>query len=108
MQQHMMSIQVQHSSQRMKFSPKHYTCFYTSPNSKVFSQEHLYYHSFVQPSFSACIPLGSSDKLRDIALALSVFAETFQGCYKDGLNGTRDYRMTPAIMMFWILIWTVA
>ena len=40
-------------------------------------------------------------------IALSMFAETFQGCYKNGLNGTRDYRMAPAIMMFSVLIWTV-
>ena len=37
-------------------------------------------------------------------IALKVFAETFQGCYKDGLNGTRDYRMTPAIIMFVFMI----
>ena len=24
--------------------------------------------------------------------ALHVFAETFQGCYKDGVNGTKDFR----------------
>ena len=40
-------------------------------------------------------------------IALKVFAETFQGCYKDGLNGTRDYRMTPAIVMFVTMIWVL-
>ena len=41
-------------------------------------------------------------------IALSVFAETFQGCYKDGLNGTRDYRVTPATIMFLSMIWTLS
>ena len=40
-------------------------------------------------------------------LAMSVFADTFQGCYKDGLNGTRDCRKLPAIFMLLILAMTV-
>ena len=37
-------------------------------------------------------------------IALKIFVETFQGCYKDGLHGTRDYRMTPAISMFVVIV----
>ena len=40
-------------------------------------------------------------------IAMSVFADTFQGCYKDGLNGTRDYRKTPALFMFLALALTL-
>ena len=41
-----------------------------------------------------------------VRIAMSVFADVFQGCYKDGLNGTRDYRKTPAIIMLLIIIRT--
>ena len=40
-------------------------------------------------------------------IALKVFADTFQGCYKDGFDGTKDYRMTPGIIMVIILIYSV-
>jgi len=30
-------------------------------------------------------------------LALHTFADTFQGCYKDGTNGTRDYRWSSVV-----------
>ena len=94
------------------------------PQIKVFSRDHLYYLlipfiflfflGFCPALFLCLYPTQfyrraarhclSSRRL----IALSVFAETFQGYYKNGLNGTRDYRMIPAIMMFWVLIWTVA
>ena len=31
-------------------------------------------------------------------IVVKTFAETFQGCFKDGLGGTVDYRMIPGIM----------
>ena len=30
-----------------------------------------------------------------IQIGLNTFVETYQGCFKDGLDGTRDYRMLP-------------
>ena len=30
-------------------------------------------------------------------IAIKIFAETFQASFKDGLNGTRDYRMLPGL-----------
>ena len=41
-------------------------------------------------------------------IAMGVFADVFQGCYKDGINGTRDYRMTAAIIMLVILTVSVS
>ena len=40
-------------------------------------------------------------------IALSLFADTFQGCYKDGLHGTKDYRMTPGFIMLFTLVYTL-
>ena len=38
-------------------------------------------------------------------LVLKIFAETFQSCFKDGLDGTTDYRMIPsAIILFSMLL----
>ena len=37
-------------------------------------------------------------------LTLKIFADTFHGSYKDGTNGTRDFRQTAGII---ILIWIV-
>ena len=34
-----------------------------------------------------------------VNLALKIFVSTYQGCYKDGTNGTRDYRSIPAIIL---------
>ena len=31
--------------------------------------------------------------------ALHVFAETFQGCYKDGVNGTKDFRSLAGLYL---------
>ena len=37
-------------------------------------------------------------------LTLQIFADTFQGCYKNGTNGTRDYRqMAGFILALWIV-----
>ena len=32
-------------------------------------------------------------------IAIKIFAETFQGCFKDGLNCTRDYRAIPGLFI---------
>ena len=38
-------------------------------------------------------------------LTLQIFADTFQGCYKNGTNGTKDYRQMPGyILSMWIVI----
>ena len=29
---------------------------------------------------------------------VKIFAETFQGCFNDGLGGTKDYRMIPGMI----------
>ena len=37
-------------------------------------------------------------------LTLQIFADTFQGCYKNGTNGTKDYRqMAGYILSLWIV-----
>ena len=40
-------------------------------------------------------------------IALNLFADTFQGCYKDGLHGTKDYRMTPGFIMLLTLVYAL-
>lgn len=38
-------------------------------------------------------------------LTLKIFTDTFHGSYKDGTNGTRDYRpISGIIFLFWILL----
>ena len=38
-------------------------------------------------------------------LTLKIFADTFHGSYKDGTNGTRDFRQTAGlIFLFWIVL----
>ena len=34
-----------------------------------------------------------------IQIALNTFVETFQGTFKNGLNGSRDYRVSPALLL---------
>ena len=37
-----------------------------------------------------------------VNLSIETFVSTFQGCYKDGLNGTRDYRsLSGGILALW-------
>ena len=47
-----------------------------------------------------------------VNLAIGTFVNTFQGCYKDGLNGTRDYRaMSGGILAFIVvmgILWSSA
>ena len=39
-----------------------------------------------------------------VTLALKIFVGTFQGNYKDGMNGTRDYRAFPGGLLLGILL----
>ena len=38
-----------------------------------------------------------------IQIALNTFVETFQGTFKNGLNGTRDYRVSPALLLIIVM-----
>ena len=40
-------------------------------------------------------------------LAITAFTEALQACFKDGLNGTRDYRALPGLIPVFLLIWNV-
>ena len=42
-----------------------------------------------------------------IQIVLNTFVETFQGTFKDGLNGTRDYRVLPALALIIIMVTTI-
>ena len=39
-----------------------------------------------------------------IQIVLNTFVETFQGTLKDGLNGTRDYRILPALFLIIVMV----
>ena len=41
-----------------------------------------------------------------IEIALNTFVDTFQGTFKDGLNGTRDYRISPALFLILLICCT--
>ena len=47
-----------------------------------------------------------------VNLAIGTFVNTFQGCYKDGLNGTRDYRAMSggilASIVIMVILWCSA
>ena len=38
-----------------------------------------------------------------IQIVLNTFVETFHGTFKDGLNGTRDYRILPALALIMVM-----
>ena len=41
-------------------------------------------------------------------LSIETFVSTFQGCYKDGLNGTRDYRsLSGGILAIFVVVMMV-
>ena len=42
-----------------------------------------------------------------IQIALNTFVETFQGTFKDGLNGTRDYRVLSAVTLITVMFTTI-
>ena len=38
-------------------------------------------------------------------IAIKIYVDTFQGCYKDGTNGTRDYRAVSGYLLgMWVLL----
>ena len=39
-----------------------------------------------------------------VQIALTIFVDTFQGTFKDGLNGTRDYRSLPAVFALSVML----
>ena len=41
-------------------------------------------------------------------LAITAFTEALQSCFKDGLNGTRDYRALPGLIPVFVLIFLVS
>ena len=84
------------------------------PSIHVYSSEHIYYLVIVVTLMfflgvcpTALLFIYSMKMLRRkvsnccsqrIQIALNIFVDTFQGTFKDGLNGTRDYRVFPAIL----------
>ena len=42
-----------------------------------------------------------------IQIALNTFVETFHGTFKDGLNGTRDFRILPALFLIIVMVTTM-
>ena len=84
------------------------------PSIHVYSSEHIYYLVIVLTLMfflgvcpTALLCIYSMKMLRRkvsnycsqrIQIVLNIFVETFQGTFKDGLNGTKDYRMFPAIL----------
>ena len=81
---------------------------YIDPTVTFFSHKHLYVISFcsvilffiiIMPPIILLIvyPTWLFEKVKSRLsqrqnLSLLTFVETFQGCYEDGTNGTRDYR----------------
>ena len=49
--------------------------------------------------FTKCCPLKPRTQL-----VVNIFVETFHSCYKDGLNGTYDYRFASSVPLFFILL----
>ena len=41
-------------------------------------------------------------------LAITAFTEALQSCFKDGLNGTQDYRALPGLIPVFVLIYLVS
>ena len=91
------------------------------PRIKSYSSEHMPYlltSSIVMFLFSYCpaiiLCLYPTKLYTRVAMhcfsarqriALTAFADTFQGCFKDGLNGTRDYRITTGLFMLIYALW---
>ena len=58
---------------------------------------HIIYPTRIYEYLSRCI----SARKR---LAITAFTEALQACFKDGLNGTRDYRALPGLIPVFVLI----
>ena len=93
------------------------------PSIHVYSSEHIYYLVIVLTLMfflgvcpTALLCIYSIKMLRRkvsnccsqrIQIVLNTFVDTFQGTFKDGLNGTRDYRIFPAILATIIMFTTL-
>ena len=93
------------------------------PSIPVYSSEHIYYLVIVLTLmffFGVCptalLGIYSIKMFRRklnnccshrIQIAFNTFVETFQGTFKDGLNGTRDYRVLPALFLIIVMVTTV-
>ena len=95
---------------------------YIEPSIKHYSKDHIPYMMValimvffcgICPAFLLCLyPTRMFRKFIQCCsprrrLALDTFVETIQGCYRNGLNGDRDYRMTPAVFMFIVLLYVL-
>ena len=58
------------------------------------------YPTRVYEKFSCCISVRKQ-------LAFKIFVESIHGGFKDGLNGTRDYRMIPGVTILLALVFTL-
>ena len=98
------------------------TVLYYDPTIIMYSDVHLLYliSGFVLlfllvlcPSLLLCIyPTRIYERLsRHVSprkrLVVKIFAETFQSCFKDGLDGTFDYRMIPGAMILIAILFAV-
>ena len=93
------------------------------PSIHVYSSEHIYYLVIVVTLMfflgvcpTALLFIYSMKMLRRkvsnccsqrIQIVFNIFVETFQGTFKDGLNGNRDYRVFPAIFATIIMFTTL-
>ena len=105
---------------------RHNSFLYVDPTIRAFSVQHLpYYISSILllvillglPVLLLCLyPIKIFRKLLSCFLplrwqqAVSAFMDTFQGHYKDGTNGTRDYRAASAIhlLVIFLIVWASA
>ena len=98
------------------------TVLYTDPTIIMYSGVHLLYMIsglvllfllVLCPSLLLCIyPTRIYERLsRHVSarkrLVVKIFAETFQSCFKDGLDGTFDYRMIPGAIIFISILFAV-
>ena len=92
--------------------PHHYHFVYFDPSIKLFSKHHLPYlilsiagisFVFIVSLLLSLYPTKVFRKLLEFCLplhwrlAIHAFVETFQGHYKDGTNGTKDYRAVSGL-----------
>ena len=62
---------------------------------------HIIYPTRIYEYLSRCISARKQ-------LAITAFTEALQACFKDGLNGTRDYRALPGLIPVFLLIYFVS
>ena len=113
-------------STNLPFMPTQKPLLYADPIIHMYSKEHLPYLLsavvltvvfFTLPTLLLCLyPTRVFRKLLSHCLSLrwqqaaSAFIDTFQGHYKDGTNGTRDYRAASSIhlLVISLIIWICA